>query len=146
MKQRKNILTLLYVLVGNLPTMESIVWLRCIIFVTYLYNCPKSADTWCQYQKDKQGNTKYFRSKGDLPIVVKKAILPIYQSLCKSEMLKKCLHGKTQNAGESFNGLIRNPFTKATHIRLHVLSVGGFDALAHFNNGEKILCPYFQAI
>ena len=146
MKQRKNILTLLYVLVGNLATMESIVWLRCVIFVTYLYNCPKSADTWCQYQKDKQDNTIYFKSKGDLPIVVKKAILPIYQSLCKSEMLEKCLHGKTQNAGESFNGTIWNPFAKATHIGLHVLSVGVYDSLAHFNNGEKISCPYFQAI
>ena len=36
----------------------------------YHDNCPNSADTWCQYQKDKQGNTSYYKSKGDLPIDV----------------------------------------------------------------------------
>ena len=27
----------------------------------YHDNCPKSADTWCQYHKDKEGNTKYYK-------------------------------------------------------------------------------------
>ena len=33
----------------------------------YHDNCPKSADTLCQYQKDKQDNTNYCKSKVDLP-------------------------------------------------------------------------------
>ena len=57
----------------------------------------------------------------DLPIDVRRAILPIYQSLCRSEMLKKCLHGKIQNANESFNEMIWNRVLKATHIGLDVL-------------------------
>ena len=37
--------------------------------------CPKSADIWSQYQKDQ---SKYFKSKGDLSIDVRGAILPVY--------------------------------------------------------------------
>ena len=103
----------------------------------YHDNCLKSSDTWCQYQKDTQDNTNYYNSKFDLPIDVRRAILPSYQSLCKSEMLEKCLHGKTRNANESFNGMIWNSVTKATHVGLDVLSVDGYDAIAHFNIGEK---------
>ena len=103
----------------------------------YHDNCLKSADTWCQYQKDTQDNTNYYNSKGDLPIDVRRAILPSYQSLCKSEMLEKCLHGKTRNANESFNGMIWNRVTKATHVGLDILSVGVYDAIARFNTGEK---------
>ena len=39
---------------------------------------------------------------------VRKAILPINMDLCKPEMLSKCLHGKTQNSNECFNGMIWN--------------------------------------
>ena len=104
----------------------------------YHDNCPKPADTWCQYQKDKQDNTNYYKSEGDLPIDVRRAILPIHQSLCKSEMLEKCLHGKTQNTNELFNGMIWNRVPKATHLGLDVLSVGVYDATAHFNIGDYL--------
>ena len=66
----------------------------------YHDNCPNSADTWCQYQKDKQGNTNYYKSKGDLPIDVTRVILPIHKRICK--MFGKYLRGKTQNANELF--------------------------------------------
>ena len=33
-------------------------------------------------------------------------IKPIYSNLGKDSELEKCLHGKTQNTNESFNGLI----------------------------------------
>ena len=36
-------------------------------------------------------------------------------------MLKKCLHGKIQNANESFNEMIWNRVLKATHVGLDVL-------------------------
>ena len=74
----------------------------------YHEGCPKLSDSWCQYQQDKINNTNHYKSKGELPIDVRKAILPIYNALCKPEMSEKCLHGKTQNANESFNGMIWN--------------------------------------
>ena len=113
------------------------VWLRCVIFAAITIIPKKSADTWCQYQNDKQSNTNYYKPKPHLPIDVRLEILPIYQSLCKSEMLDKCLHGKTQNTNESFNGMIWNRLPKAAHVGSDILSAGVYDAIAHFNNGEK---------
>ena len=49
--------------------------------------------------------------------------MPIYESLFNSEMFEKYLHGKTQNANESFNGMIWNSVPKATHVGLDVLFV-----------------------
>ena len=122
---------------GNLAAMKSACMALMYHICGYHYNCPKHVDTWYQYQKDKQDNTSYCTSKCDLPIDVRKTILPINQSLCKTEMLEKCLHGKTQNGTESSNGMIWNREPKVTHVELHVLSVGVYDAIAHFNNGEK---------
>ena len=104
----------------------------------YHDNCPKPADTCCQYYKDKQDNTNYYKSKGDFPINVRRAILLIYQSLCKSDIMEKCLHGKTQNANESFNGIIWNCVLKATHVGLDFISVGVYIALLTLILAKKL--------
>ena len=52
-------------------------------------------------------------------------------------MLKKCLHGKTQNANESFNGTIWNRIPKATHVGLSTLCSWVSDAISHFKYGQK---------
>ena len=102
-----------------------------------LEKCPKTSDTWCQYNKDKLDGTSLFKSKGGLPMDIRKDILPVYVDLCKPEKLSKCLHGKTQNANESLNGTIWNRVHKTTHVGLSTLAVGVYDAISHFNIGEK---------
>ena len=52
-------------------------------------------------------------------------------------MLEKCLHGKTQNANESFNGTIWNRVPKANHVGLDTLCLGVYDAISHFNYGAQ---------
>ena len=79
--------------VGNFAAMKS-TCLASIYICDYHNNCPKSLDTRCQYQKEKQGNTSYYKSKGDLPIDVRRAILPIYQSHCKSECSRNAFMAK----------------------------------------------------
>lgn len=101
----------------------------------YHDNCPKSKSTWCQYQLDKINNTNFFKDKGSFPLDVRAAILPVYTDLCKPENLKKCLHGKTQNSNESFNGMIWNRVPKAHHVGLNLLSFAVYDAISHFNDG-----------
>ena len=103
----------------------------------YHDSCPRSKDSWCQYQVDKLNNTNLYKSNGELPIDVRKAIIPIYNVLRKDEMLKKCLHGKTQNAYESLNGTIWKRVPKATHVGLSTLCPGVYDAVSHFNYGRK---------
>ena len=60
--------------------------------------------------------------------------------------LKKCLHGKTQNANESFNGMIWNRIPKATHIGINNISLGVYDAIAHFNYGMKATLNVFKML
>ena len=45
--------------VGNIAAMKSPCMDLMYHIRGYHDNCPKSADTWCQYQKDKQDNTNY---------------------------------------------------------------------------------------
>ena len=124
--------------VGNLAFMKSACMASMYHICGYHDNCPKSADTCCQYYKDKQDNTNYYKSKGDFPIHVRRAILLIYQSLCKSDIMEKCLHGKTQNANESFNGIIWNCVLKATHVSLDFISVGVYIALLTLILAKKL--------
>ena len=124
--------------VGNLAFMKSACMASMYHICGYHDNCPKPADTCCQYYKDKQDNTNYYKSKGDFPIHVRRAILLIYQSLCKSDIMEKCLHGKTQNANESFNGIIWNCVLKATHVGLDFISVGVYIALLTLILAKKL--------
>ena len=71
----------------------------------HLY-CPRGTDTWCKYWKDKLNNEKQFVEKPGMPIAVYDIIKPIFLDLSNDTLLKKCLHGKTQNANEALNNLI----------------------------------------
>ena len=84
----------------------------------YHANCPKTSDSWCLYQRDKANGTNIYKPKGALPVDVRSAILPIYNDLTKPEMLIKCLHGKTQNANECFNGMIWQRIPKIYYVGL----------------------------
>ena len=92
----------------------------------YHESCPKTNDSWCQYQKDKVDGTNLFIKKkmGCLSTSVK-LILLIYDDLPKPELLQKCLHGKTQKTNESFNVMIWNRIPKATHVGLNNLKSWG---------------------
>ena len=77
-------------------------------------HCTTGSDSWCNYSS---GN--------------------ITRKLSKDAELKKCLHDKTQNANESFNGTIRERIPKNTLVTLRNLEFGVYDAVAHFSIGMK---------
>lgn len=64
-------------------------------------------------------------------------VKPVYADLCTDELLKKCLHGKTQNANESFNGMIWQRVPKDVHASLPIVLFGLYDVVCHFNDGNK---------
>ena len=57
--------------------------------------------------------------------------------LRKDTKFEKCLHGKIQNANESFNGKIWERVPKNASTELPNLEFGVYDAVAHFNIGIK---------
>ena len=90
--------------VGDLTAMK----LTCMTSIYHVCgqhdNCPKSVDTWCQYQKEKQDNTNQYKSKSDLLIHIRRAILPIYQSHRKSVTLVKSLMAKPKTLANHLTG------------------------------------------
>ena len=61
-------------------------------------------------------------------------------------MLDKCLHSKAQNMNESFDGMICNRVPRVTHVGLHVLSVGVYDAIAYCNKSEGTVFDILELI
>ena len=76
---------------------------------------------WCSYkQAVVAGNVDEYKHTRNLPVPVMDAIKPVFKDLTKTELLKKCLEGYTQNANESMNSVILRLFPKN---RYHGLTV-----------------------
>ncbi|GFU72035.1 uncharacterized protein TNCV_1459291 [Trichonephila clavipes] len=97
--------------------------------------CPSDTDTWCKFKKAKLLGETYHH-KNSLPVDVVEAMRPVFRDLAKPELLKKCLHGGTQNPNESVNNVIWSRVPKKTFVQLEVLSLGTYDAVSSFNMGN----------
>ena len=64
-------------------------------------------------------------------------IRSVFLELSKNTEPEKCLHGKTPNANESFNGTMRNRIPKNTFVTLPNLKFTEYDAVVQFNIGMK---------
>ncbi|KAG8281616.1 hypothetical protein J6590_108714 [Homalodisca vitripennis] len=62
-------------------------------------------------------------------------IKPIYKDLADPNLLKKCVHGKTQNQNESFNNMIWTRISKNNFVGLSTLTIGVQDAILCYNDG-----------
>ena len=60
--------------------------------------------------------------------------------------LRKCLHGKTQNQNESFNGLIWRRTPKDRFVQMTTFELAVYDAVAHFNIGNLATLLIFDKI
>ncbi|GFU33288.1 uncharacterized protein TNCV_3768411 [Trichonephila clavipes] len=79
-----------------------------------------------------------YHHKNSLPVDVVEAMRPIFRDLANTELLKKCLHGGTQNPNESVNNVIWSCVPKKTFVQLEVLSLGTYDAVSSFNMGNVL--------
>ncbi|GIY96310.1 hypothetical protein CEXT_42981 [Caerostris extrusa] len=60
----------------------------------------------CFYQQAMANGKTISEKYTGLPNNILNIIKPVYLELCSRDLLQKCLHGKTQNANESFNGFM----------------------------------------
>ncbi|GFY20202.1 uncharacterized protein TNCV_208341 [Trichonephila clavipes] len=58
------------------------------------------------------------------------------RDLSHPDLLKKFLHGKTQNPNESFHNVIWSRVPKATFVQIETLSLGVYDTVCSFNDGN----------
>lgn len=97
--------------------------------------CPKGQDSWCKYQKNITGGEPY-QHKHSLPREVMEIIKPVFRDLSDQELLKKCMHGRTQNPNECFNSIIWERLPKNVFVQLETLKLGVMDAINTFNDGS----------
>ncbi|GFU02310.1 uncharacterized protein TNCV_1238261 [Trichonephila clavipes] len=97
--------------------------------------CPIGEDSWCGFKKA-EASGKSYKHKNSLPVAVVEAMRPIFRDLSHPDLLKKCLHGKTQNTNESFHNVIWSRIPKATFVQIETLSLGVYDSVCSFNDGN----------
>uniref|UniRef100_A0A1B6FKM2 Uncharacterized protein n=1 Tax=Cuerna arida TaxID=1464854 RepID=A0A1B6FKM2_9HEMI len=73
-------------------------------------------------------------------------IKPIFRDLSNPELLKRCLHGGTQNQSESLNNMIWARLPKRTFVMLTTLELGVYDAVGVFNKGNIFKCEVFAKL
>lgn len=109
--------------------------------------CPKGSYSWCKFQKSVASNTEYDHSKHfHFPLVVMEKIKPIFKNLSESELLKKCLHGKSQNPNESVNQIIWSCLPKTVFVGINTLHLGVYDAANTFNKGNIVRSQVFKKL
>ena len=86
--------------------------------------CPKTSDSWCQFQAGKCNGTSQYKEKPGLPSVIRDKIRPIFLDLSDENHLSKCLHGKTQNNNESINNVIWKRCPKDINVGRKTLEFG----------------------
>ena len=109
-------------------------------------HCPTGSASWCRYQQDKANRTNLYKHGPGLPLAVIKEVKPEYVRLSEDNLLKKCLHGKTQNQNESLNGMVWQRIPKEVYVGSETLQLGLYDAVAHFNIGSITVIELFQAL
>ena len=105
--------------------------------------CPERADSWCGLQADKGKETSKYKGGPGLPLNVIAELKPVFARPNYDQLLKNCLHGKTENLHESFNRQIWDRVPKTTVVGKDLLDIGKYDAVIHINNGalayQKVL-------
>ena len=122
-----------------------------------LYHCSEAATTearhmfcdndsqWCKYRMAEKKGEAYVEKSG-LPIAVRNAIFHIFQDLSSEELLKKCLHGKTQNNNEAINNIIWTRLPKNIYVGWYTFQIGVASAVVSFNSGAHNLLGVFRQL
>ncbi|GFV21064.1 uncharacterized protein TNCV_3320831 [Trichonephila clavipes] len=108
--------------------------------------CPLGSESWCTYQRAQSAGKVFYDKNAGLPKSIINKIKPTYLQLCDQNLLRKCLHGKTQNANEAFNGCLWNVVPKEIFVELQTFSLGSYIAVITFNKGFKGLLSVLEAL
>ena len=124
--------------VGDVEKMRTAVW------AVWKHRGKNHSDcgNWCPA---KQGNDAKANAKA-LPRFVLDIIKPVFTDLTSEKLLEACLHGGTQNANESFHGLIWARCPKTAFVGRRRLELAAYDAVIVFNEGELGRLPVFRLL
>lgn len=107
--------------------------------------CIKGPDSWCKFQRAKANGEHYdHQQHTHYPQVVMDSIKPIFRDLAHPDLLKRCLHGGTQNVCESLNSVVWSRVPKSTFVQ--ILEIGVIEAIATYNEGNIVRCQILQKL
>ena len=109
-------------------------------------HCPVGPDSWCKYNKDRAIGTTTYKPVPGFPISIVLKLRPIFEELTNEDLLRKCLHGMTQNQNESFNALIWACIPKPTYVLFSQLQLGVYETVSNFNIGRKASILIFEKL
>lgn len=107
--------------------------------------CPTGEDSWCRYNKCLVTGDKHSHTSS-LPAAVMDAIKPVFKDLADINLLKRCLHGRTQNPNESLNNVIWQRLPKTGFVGYETLKLGVTDAVLCFNEGSFAKCHVLKCM
>lgn len=109
--------------------------------------CPKGPDSWCKFQRAKEQNELYDHdAHTHFPSIVMDEIRHIFKDLSHPQLLRKCLHGGTQNPCESLNSVVWSRIPKSNFVMRSTLEFGVYEAIACFNNGNITKCRVLKKL
>lgn len=107
--------------------------------------CPPGPNSWCKYNNSLHNGSKY-KHKHSIAPAIMEVIKPIFRDLSSDDLLKKCLHGRSQNMNESLNHLSWCRIPKSTFVGLDTLQLGVLDAVACYNEGNIVKGSVFEKL
>ena len=125
----------------NLYAMKKAVWAilhHCTAFEDNKYRhqfCPPGETTWCKWKFDQLKGTKTYKPHVNIPKWIYNIIKPIFVDLSDETLLRKCLHGLTQNVNEALNQIIWTKIPKSIFVGKHLLEMGVHSAIIEYNDG-----------
>ena len=99
--------------------------------------CPRSADSWCSYQRDKHTGEYTHKVHVSLPAAITDLLKPIFRDLSSDELLQKCMHGFTQNSNESLHSVIWQKCPEIVYFERNVLEIATASAVIAYNDGAQ---------
>ena len=98
--------------------------------------CPRTAESWCKYQAEKINNkTTKYKPNITIPAAIKDELEPIFRNLSADSLLKKCLHGQTQNVNEALHRVIWQKCPKEVYTARSLIEIATASAVINFNEG-----------
>ncbi|GFS02201.1 hypothetical protein ElyMa_006439500 [Elysia marginata] len=113
--------------------------------------CPAGEESWCFYQralvkKPKDASEFNHEQSTFLNAEVAPHVYKVYERLTDSELLSRCLLGKTQNANESLHSVIWSKCPKHLFSGLARVQIGATIAVGEFNMGSQGSHLFFPAV
>ncbi|GFW25631.1 uncharacterized protein TNCV_1308921 [Trichonephila clavipes] len=107
--------------------------------------CPLGEDSWCGYNRSIVTGEFYIH-KHSLPESILLKAKKLFRDLTEKDLLKKCLHGRTQNPNESFNKCVWERIPKTVFVGIETLKFGVMNAVICFNDGYVSRIKVFEAL